>query len=222
MEHEITVVTVDDHRMIRENIKNQIDAAPGMKLVGEGEEGDDVLRLVIEHKPDVLFLDVHMPQSKKADGIRFRIMPVIQAIKEISPETAVVVISMNVSHMLVETALQRGILGYLLKEDDAAATRLADVVRAVHNGTPYFSEAIVDRMHSNDAQDVLTKRQTQIMLRIAELPGLSMPEHAARLGITEGALRNHLSDMNRRLGVNTRLECFVECLKRGIITLNDG
>lgn len=76
-------------------------------------------------------------------------------------------------------------------------------------------------MYTDDRQSMLTKRQTQIMLAIAERPGLSKAELAANFDITEGALRNHLTDINKRLGASNLLECFVECLKQSIIILSD-
>lgn len=135
MPNEITVIMVDDHAMIRQSIKSQIDAEPGMRVVGEGASGEDVMLLVVAHKPDVVLLDLHMPQVIGDDERAFKIMPTIRAIKKVSPQSAIVILSMDVSHILIETALRRGIQGYLLKEDTDATLHLPDVVRAVQHGT---------------------------------------------------------------------------------------
>lgn len=221
MSKEITVVTVDDHAMIRQSVRTQIDAASGMQVVGEGACGDDVLPLVITHAPHIIFLDLHMPQTQGQTGQPFRIMPTIRTIRGIAPQTAVIILSMDVSPILIETALKRGIQGYLLKGDNATTMNLAGVVRTVHAGDPYFSETIINKMSLAKTETVLTQRQMEIMMTIAAQPGRPRADHAAELGITEGALRNQLAEINKRLGAATFLEGFVACLKQGLIALHD-
>ena len=221
---EITVVTVDDHHLTREGIKSQINGATGMRVVGEGAVGESVLQLVEKHQPDVLLVDMNMPLTKAQDSQKFRLVPTLKILHRRFPETAIIVISMYVSQSIVQATLARGVQGYLLKSDELTLM-LPEAVRAVHRGGIYFSrsltEGIEDSPYGHDEAKIVTKRQKQIILAIAEDPELSYAGHAANFGITEGALKNRLHEVYKRLGVSNITSCLIECIKRGIIKIGD-
>lgn len=221
----ITVVTVDDHHLIREGIKSKVSEAADMEVVGEGTVGEEVLTLVEKYHPNVLLLDKSMPQTKNSnDKSKFRILPTLQILQRRFPNTAIIVISMHVSRSIIQATLARGVQGYLLKSDELSLM-LPEAIRTAHRGGVYFSRSLTasigDTIYDDDSADVLTRRQKEIILTIAEDPDLLYAEHAANLGITEGALKNRLSVIYERLGVPGIRACLIECVKRGIIEIGD-
>lgn len=224
MSREVSVVSVDDHDITRQGIKSLINAEEGMVFLGEGAIGEEVIPLVQKHKPNVLLLDIDMPQSKTPGTGKLHVLSTIKILRQRFPETAIIIISMHISHALIESALSSGIGGYLLKSDPLTIM-LPAAIRAVSNGGIYFSKNLSGRMPiagEEDSRNVITKRQKEIILAIVEQPGLPYSEHARNLGITEGALKNRLSEIYKRLGVDGGIrECLVECVRQGIIVLDD-
>lgn len=220
----ITVVAVDDHHLIRDGIRAHIEKDNGLSLVGEGVCGKDLFNLVEQYKPDVLILDIKMSQDvNNPVAGPFQILPAIRVIRRMSPDTAILILSAEVSHALVEMGLARGILGYLLKEDELT-NMLPQAIRTIHNGGIFFSKILLDRGNQTDSAvngEVITKRQKQLILAIAEHPELSYAQHGANFGITEGTVKNHLTDLFRRVGVDNIKACILECIKRGIIVINN-
>lgn len=220
----ITVVSVDDHHLLRTGIRSHIEKDNGIVLVGEGNCGKDAYNLVEQYRPDVLLLDINMLEdANNPQAGQFQIVRAIRAIKRQSSHTAVIIVSGHISHTLVEVALSRGVQGYVLKSDELT-NALAQGIRIVHAGGTYFSRILFDKMTESDSHidgEIITARQKQIILAIAEQPNLSSTQHAANFGITDGALRNRLSELFKRLEVNNITACILECIKRGIITIPD-
>ena len=216
----ITVVTVDDHHLTRLGIKSQIEAEPDMTVVGEGEAGDDVARLVKLHKPDVLLLDISMPQLPGI-AMPFQVTRAVPMVKELSPDTSIIIISMHTSQTLLAAVLTRGVQGYLLK-NDPLTNMLPQAIRTVDGGGIFLSPTLTERIYEyDDPTGTLTRRQKQIIMAIAEDPNLSYVEHAINFGITEGALKNRLSVIYSRLGVTNITACVIECVRQGIIAIPD-
>lgn len=220
----ITVVSVDDHYLLRSGIRGEIEKDSGLVMVGEGVCGADVFDLVEQHKPNVLLLDIKMAQDANNPGAgKFQVLPALRVIKRMSPHTAIMILSAEVSHTLVEVAFSKGLDAYLLKGDEATQS-LPEAIRYVHSGGVLFSKTLQNKMTRTDSYldgDIITKRQKQIILAIAEQPNLSYAAHATNFGITEGALKNRLTDLFKRLGVNNIKECIVECIRREIITVSN-
>ena len=224
MKETITVVTVDDHLLVRQGIRSQLATDDGIELVGEGATGQDAFRLLEQHKPHVLLLDIDMPQTADhTNGKRFQIATAIWQLKDISPSTATIILSQHISSALIEASLMNGVQGYLLKSDELTGM-LAQSIRAVYYGGLFFSKGIRDKIHSGTGAGIngITPRQREIILAITAQPELAYIEHARRLGITEGALKNRLGDAYRRLNVTNITSCVIECIKRGIIIISDG
>ena len=223
MSREITAVVVDDHDSVRQGIRRIFEIDGGIALVGEGATGDEVLLLVEKHKPDVLLLDIGMPQSQNPGNGEFQIVPVLRELKLTHPSTALIIISASISHALLDGALSNRIAGYLLKTD-ALSLLLPQAVRTVHNDGIYFSPPLVKRMRllESVADEVtITKRQKTILLTVAEYVSQPLAVPARALGIAEGSLRNQLSRIYRKLEVADIKECLIECVRRGIIILDD-
>ena len=222
MEKLITVVVVDDHLLIRQGIKSQLDGVHNIKLVGEGGTGEAVFHLVNQHKPNVLLLDIEMPMNDDQDGQRFQVVAAIPRLKKVSPDTAIIILSQYISSALIEESLLKGVSGYILKSDELTGM-LPNAVEAVHHNGIFLSEGIRDKIQAGqpDQDGDITPRQREIILAIVDQPDLSYAEQAQRLGITEGALKNQLRFIYKQLNVSKMTSCVIECIKKGIIIIAD-
>jgi signal transduction histidine kinase len=130
----IRVVAVDDHPLIRHALAKQLEEQEDMTLLAEGCSGDDVLTLVEQYRPDVLLLDLDMPKSKKGEKKqRFQAFPVIGKIRDQYPATAIILLTQHLNPILVQGAIERGVSGYLLKDDDLSLN-VPEAIRAIHKG----------------------------------------------------------------------------------------
>jgi DNA-binding NarL/FixJ family response regulator len=133
----ITVVTLDDHYLIREGIRRMLDAHRDFELVGEGTTGAELYPLVAQYQPDIVLLDLGMPQTtQRAHTERlseFSAFPVIARLRTEYPQTRIMIISQYGTRTLIESALEAGVKGYLLKSD-ALMQNLVEAIRMVQRG----------------------------------------------------------------------------------------
>jgi DNA-binding NarL/FixJ family response regulator len=219
----LAIVTVEDHHLTRVGIKSQIESDPKMQVVAEGSAGEEVIGLVKKHQPDVLLLDLDMPQHKDSTSkAKFPAMATIRHLRETYPATAIMIISMNASHALVEGALSRGVQGYLLK-DDALTMSLPTAIRSVVTGGIFFSPGLSSKMYAAEdkhSDKVITKRQKEIILEMVKDTELTYAQIGERLGMSEGSVKNRMTELNRRLNVTNRSSAIVQCIKRGLIVID--
>lgn len=219
----ITVITLDDHYLVRQGIRSLLDGEMDIQLVGEGSAGEHLESLMDKHRPDVVLLDLGMPQQKNGPiEDSFRALPAIARISNSYPDTKIIIVSQYVSEVIFESAMELGVGGYLLK-DDALSMCLVDAVRAVHRDGFYFSKAIGRRIANSWKQTtrepVLTPRQLEIIQALADNPGLSYAQHAGRLGISEHTFHNHLRKIYEKLEAKTVLEALVSAVRLGIVLI---
>lgn len=215
----ITVVTIDDHPLVREGIKRQLETDQGLRLVGEGSCGDDVLRLAEALQPDVMLLDIELPQSADSHGKNFKLMMTLPVLQQRFPKTCPIIISQHLSQGLLRGAFTRGVRGYLLK-DDILTLEVNKAIRQVVEGHHYFSHGVTARLAMNQhSRADLTPRQKDVLMSLVENPNSSYIQHAELLGINEGTLRNYLQELKRQLNASTVLGCVVEAVREGIVTL---
>jgi DNA-binding NarL/FixJ family response regulator len=194
-----------------------------MELVGEGSTGDDVLALVKELAPDVLLLDLSMPQSSadKSSGEQFKALPTIAGLSKKHPDTAIIVLTQHFVPVIIQGAVDLGVKGYLLKSDDLSLN-LPSAVATVSKGGVYFSETIGEELFGKAKADRvvnLTARQIEILTNIAGSPDDSYATQAVNLGITESTLKNHLTRAFKALGVTNITAAIIRCMQLGIIPL---
>jgi DNA-binding NarL/FixJ family response regulator len=219
----ITVITLDDHHLVRQGIRSLLDVETDIKLVGEGSAGEHLEPLMIKHRPDVVLLDLGMPQQEDSPAEdSFRAMPAIAHISNSYPDTKIIIVSQYVSKAIFESAMELGVGGYLLK-DDALSMSLVDAVRAVHRDGFYFSKAIGRRIANGWKKAtqgaILTPRQLEIIQALADNPGLSYAQHAEKLGISEHTFNNHLRKIYEKLEATTVLEALVRAVRLGIVLI---
>lgn len=219
----ITVVSIDDHALVRQGIRSLLDAADGIRLVGEGSAGEEIEGLVAKLRPDILLLDLGLPThtdpEQRQPGERYPILDAIRRLTERYPATRILVLSQYDDSGLVRATLDAGVQGYLLK-DDALSSHLQSVIRAVHAGDVFFSASINARLTAEqDAgeEPLLTPRQVEILTALAVDPHLPRSGIAARLGISEHTLTYHLRLIFARLDVTNLTAAVMKAIQLDLL-----
>lgn len=208
----IRVLVVDDHAVVRSGLRRVLDAEKDIETVGEAPSAERAVFEAIEHKPDVVLLDVVMPGKSGIEGL--------PAILQAVPETRVLVLSMQDDPRYVREAFEAGASGYVLKE--AADTEVVDAVRAVAAGTRYLHPALGARLVSAEAEerrraeaDPLSERERQV-LRLLAL-GHTNQEIAALLYISVRTAETHRAHIMQKLGLSSRAELVRYALDHDLI-----
>jgi DNA-binding NarL/FixJ family response regulator len=197
------VAIADDHRLMLDGIKRALETSPDIEVVGEAMSGDEMLALLPTIEPDVVILDLRMPNG---DGL-----DTLTRIREDHPGMKVIILSMFEDSEHIDQALQRGADGYVVKSINPLD--LPSTIRQVVEGTVHLrgvatSAAPEDEPDPNAPKsvsvDVLTERELSILRLVAE--GLSNLDIANRLFVTEQTVKFHLSNIYRKLGVANRTE----------------
>ncbi len=207
----IKVLLVDDQSLIRQGLTVLLELEPDIEIIGQAENGDIALKLVAELNPDVVLMDVRMP-----------IMDGVAATREIKthfPEVKVLVLTTFDDDEYVQSALQNGAMGYLLK--DTPSEELAIAIRAVNKGYTQLGPGIVKKLMtqfavSNNHQSSppppanlveLTPREKEVLRLI--VTGDSNKEIAQKLYISEGTVKNHVTNILNRLGLRDRTQAAI-------------
>lgn len=215
----IKVAVVDDHPVVRAGIRAILAAAGGISVVAEGSSGQDALRLASEAQPDVLLLDVNLPD---VDGLE-----VTRRLRSRGDLTAIVILTVHDDSQTVFGLLEAGATGYLLK--DEAPDRLAAAIRAAASGETWLSPAVagqvvrraVGNAPGRGAQadrfeppaSPLTPRELEVLQLLAQ--GLDNEAIAQRLVLTRRTVQNHISTIYDKLGVTSRTEALLYAVGHG-------
>lgn len=222
----LRVVSVDDHYLIHQAVRSLLADYPDIELVAEGNAGEHVFPLVERHRPDALILDLLMPRSAGGDPETDSFMPVpaLERLRQEYPETAIIILSQYLNMRVVESAIQHGVRGYLLKSDNLSLS-LPDAIKRVSVGGVFFSDqvskALFDRTRAA-REDLLTLRQRQIVLAIAKSPNTSYAELADRLSISHRTFKGHLDGAYKALEVNNITACVIRCMQLGLIPFSQN
>jgi DNA-binding NarL/FixJ family response regulator len=224
MGDKITVVSVDDHGLISQAIRSLLAPHEEIEVVAQGSVGADVFTLVQQHRPNVLILDLSMPQSHDSPSERFRALPAIARLRKTHPDTAIIILSQHFVPVIIEGAIELGVQGYLLKGDNLSLD-LPTAVMAVSRGGVSFSETVHRKLFSKPETPPnigLTPRHLEVLTAIAARPDLSYAEQAGQLGITESTLKNHLTRAFKALDVPNITAAIICCARIGLISLDNG
>jgi two-component system response regulator NreC len=204
----ITVVLADDHEIVRDGIRLVLESEADISVVAEASTGEDAARYVLGHKPSVLVLDLNMPGTPSLE--------LLPSIRERSPDTAVVVLTMQNEPAFARKALQGGAKGYVIKH--SAARELVDAVRAVVRGETYINPQLGARVAAepdvDDVPDDLTPREVEV-LGLLSL-GYMNPEIADQLVLSVRTVETHRSNIQRKTGLTTRAELIAYALEHGL------
>jgi len=217
----IKVISIDDHHLIHEAIRSLLAEYDNIDLVGEGYVGDHLFQLLERHSPDVVILDLMMPQHENGHPHRRSFTP-LEALAEVRrrfPETAVIILSQYLNKGIAQGAIDHGVRGYLLKSDNLSLN-LPLAIEQVSKGGVYFSTEFSREMFAPaDAMQgsMLTERQREVILAIAKSPDLTYAQIASQLHLAPRTVKGHLNGAYRKLGVTNMTSCIIRCMQIGII-----
>ena len=206
----IRIMVVDDHEMVREGLTTFMKAFDDMQLVAEAESGTTAIQLCAEILPDVILMDMAMPDM---DGVS-----AIHAIRKKHPQVQIIALTSFKEGSRIKKALEAGAIGYLIK--DVSADDLARAIRAAHAGratlSPEATQALVEVANQlpvpgND----LTEREREVLILMIE--GLNNIQIAGRLTVSPSTIKSHVSNILAKLGVASRTEAVTLALRTGII-----
>jgi DNA-binding NarL/FixJ family response regulator len=211
----IRVLLADDHRLLRESLRKLLEEDPGFEVVAEAGDGRTALKLAGKLTPDVVVLDISMPELNGIDGLRL--------LAHDMPDVKVCVLSMHVADSYVVEAVRLGARGYLLK--NAAGDELKAAVRAIAAGKSYFSPEISTilarqvRSGGDSAEQgagVLSGREREVLQLIGEGKNLRQIAHA--LGISEKTARNHRDNIAGKLCCASTADLVKQAIRLGLTT----
>jgi two-component system response regulator NreC len=214
----VRIILAEDHRITREGLVNLLKERSDMEVVGEAENGREAVRLASELSPDLVIMDVTMPDLNGIDATRI--------ITSGSNNTKVIALSMYSDKQFVQGMIQAGASGYLLK--DCAFEELVSAIQAVIQGDTYLSPGIagiVVRDYLNklttdrsSADTVLTTREREVLQLIAE--GNSTKEIAARLSVSVKTVETHRRQIMEKLGIFSIAELTKYAIREGLTSLH--
>ncbi len=205
---EITILTVDDHPLIRDGLAAVIGREPGMRIVAEAGDGEEALEQYRAHQPSIVLMDLRLPVM---DGVE-----AIQAIRAEFPAARIIALTTYEGDEDIYQALAAGASGYLLK--DMLRTELIETIRKVHQGFRGIPPAIAAKLAVHTPRIGLTPRELEVLRLMAE--GKSNPEIATALGRAEGTMKIHVQNILQKLGAADRTQAVTLALRRGIIHLD--
>jgi DNA-binding NarL/FixJ family response regulator len=210
----IRILIADDHGIVAEGLKSLAEAEPDIEVVGIVADGREAEQHARESKPDVVIMDMSMPELNGADATR--------AILQNDPGCRVIVLSMYAEREYVRRALKAGAMGYVVKR--SAAKELVDAIRAVHAGQRYLSPRVADvviEAGADDKDDLLAKlsmREREVLQLLAE--GNTGAQIAQRLSLSQKTVETYRARLVEKLGIRDLPGLVRFAIQRGIVTLD--
>lgn len=216
------IIIIDDHQLFREGVKRILDFEDTFEVVAEGDDGSEALRLYENHRPDIVLMDINMPNKSG-----------IEATQEVIahfPDAKVIMLSIHDDETFVSTALKTGASGYMLKEMDANA--IVQGIKVVDKGGNYLHPKVTKNLvnefrrlserenkgnfHQTDIRrpfHLLTKRECEVLQLLTD--GQSNRTIGETLFISEKTVKNHVSSILQKMNVNDRTQAVVTAIKNG-------
>jgi DNA-binding NarL/FixJ family response regulator len=209
----IRVVIADDHRMIREGLKQLLELEGDISIVGEAGDGIECIEEIAIKKPDVLLLDINMPRM---DGLK-----VLQKLKEMKSNIKVLILTIHNEIEYLLKAVDIGVNGYVLKDSESDLLRKA--IFSINSGeifiqpnmVPLLNDKLENREEETTTESLLTKREMEVLKLITE--GLFNKEIAYNLSISEKTVKNHVSNIFRKISVSDRTQAAVYAIRNNIV-----
>jgi len=207
----IRIVLADDHKVVRQGFQRILEAQPDMEIVGEASNGREALEVVAKLTPDVVVMDVAMPELNGIEATR--------RVGEAAPHARVLALSMHKDSVYVREILRAGAKGYLLK--DAVDEDLIAAVRAVSRGEGYLSPGVADavltdyRQHVTDPIDLLTSREREVLQLIAE--GKTNKDIATLLKLSVYTVDAHRGRIMEKLNLHSTGELVRFAIRKGLV-----
>jgi DNA-binding NarL/FixJ family response regulator len=205
----ITILIVDDHPVVRLGLKTMLATEDGLRVVGMAASGKEALAEVRRSRPDVVLMDLRMPEMEGADAIT--------ELRRIEPDLRILVLTNYGSDEYIIRALQAGAMGYLLKS--TPQDEIVQAVRDVHHNKRCVPDHIAQRLFQAIGRKELSPRELEVLALVAK--GYTNKEVAQRLFISDKTARNHVTSFLLKLAANDRTEAVTTAIERGLIRVHE-
>lgn len=211
----IQVMIADDHSLIREGIKQLLEFDGSIEVIEEASNGIECLQKLESVSPDVLLLDINMPEK---NGIE-----VLQEMKNKNSKVRVLILTVHNELEYLLKAVDIGVDGYILK--DSESSELKKAIQCICKGESYIQASLIPALNNRlanrdidkDKIDSLTNREMEVLIQVAN--GMSNKEIATNLKISERTVKNHISNIFKKIDVSDRTQAAVFAIKNNIIRL---
>lgn len=211
----IKVMIADDHSLIREGLRQLLEFDGSIKVVGEAANGVECLDHLEKYDPEVLLLDINMPEKNGID--------VLRKMKEDKSPVKVLILTVHNELEYLLNAVDIGVEGYIMKDSDSSELKKA--IRAVRDGENYIQSSLIpalnnqllNRDEDKDKVASLTNRELEVLVQVAN--GMFNKEIATNLNISERTVKNHISNIFKKINVSDRTQAAVFAIKNNIIKL---
>ena len=203
----IRVMLVDDHPIVREGVRRQLEAISHFRVVGEAANSDEALFVAREHKPDIALIDIGLPGT---DGIELMRLLLLQ-----NPAMSVVILSMYDDEDYVGRAVRAGARGYVLK--DSGPRQIVAAVEAIAAGGTYYTSTVVGAIRRSSAQSPLSPREREILTYLVE--GRSNKEIAKQLKLSVRTIETHRETIRRKLGAERIVDLIRQAVRYGLVKM---
>jgi two-component system NarL family response regulator len=203
----IRILIADDHPIVRDGLNAIISDQEDMEVVAEAANGNEAIKLTKQHRPDVLLIDLRMPQLNGLETL--------YAIRSEWDQARIIILTTYDGDEDIYRALQAGAQAYILKGMPRA--ELLSTIRAVHAGRKRIPTEVASKLAERIAASELTERELEVLKLIVS--GMSNKEIGTHLSITEGTVKAHVNSVLGKLGVSDRTKAVTEALRRGIVHL---
>ena len=204
----ITVLCVDDHRIVREGLRMIINSEPDMVVIDAAATGSEAVMRYREHRPDITLMDLRLPDIGGVEAIR--------EIRHLNPAARIIVLTMYKGDEDIHRAIVAGASTYLLK--DTLADDLPRIVREVHAGQQTLPADVAARLQERAAHPTLTAREIEVMKLVAA--GQRDKQIAVALSLSTHTVRVHMKNIFAKLDVRDRTEAMSVAIRRGIIHID--
>ena len=206
----LKILIVDDHQVVRRGLQMTIDAEKDMRVIAEASNGTQVLAAIKKQKPDMVLMDLQMPEMNGVDALK--------QIRPAFPDLPILILTTFTDDAHVYAALRAGASGFLLKE--MSGDDLVTAIRGAAQGKPQLHPDIARRLMAHapmpdDPFDSLTERERGILKLLAR--GKSNKEIAGELVLTEMTVKGYVSDLFAKLGVNDRTQAALMAVRFGLV-----
>jgi two-component system, NarL family, response regulator DegU len=212
----IKIVIADDHCMVREGLKQLLELEGDIQVIGEAGDGINCLSLIEKANPDVVLLDINMPEM---NGLKC-----LEVIKEKKYKNKILILTIHNEIEYLWKAVQIGVDGYVLKDSESDVLRKA--IFSVYKGEKYIQSELIPLLkqkaesqeNSEEDESLLTRRETEVLKLLTE--GLFNKEIAYQLSISEKTVKNHVSNIFKKICVSDRTQAAVYAIRNNIVEIN--
>src|SRR5882724_3973562 len=204
----IHIVVADDHPIVREGVVASLKRERYLKVIGEANDGAEILELIKQKRPDIALVDLQMP--------RMNGLEVLLAMNELNLQTKVIVMTAFENEEDIQRSMKAGARAYLLK--DCRQQILVDTVRRVYRGEVYLPPQIAQKLVDRMQKPQLSPRELEVLRAVAV--GKSNKEIGAQLFISEGTVKTHIESLLDKLGATTRTSAVKAAVRRGLVQMS--